>query len=378
MNRPRSLFVLATVVGGACGDAASPAAVAVDSTGGIRASITTVGVDLPTRYAVTVDGGVPRSVTANDSVEFVGLRKGLHKIVLGETGDDCTVANGASRDAPVGFNTTTFTFFDVTCWGRGLGNMQLAFTRKSDIYIMNLNGTGLVQLTTDGHNTQPAWSPDGRRIAFTSWRETGVAGSGDIYIMNADGSNVVRRTTSGAAYGPVWSPDSRRIAFTRWRPDGGDVYVASATDDGTTPIRLANGCFPDWSPDGGKIAFTAPNCNEVDYDDIHVMNADGSNITRVTDGAPTNTWYWEPAWSPDGHQIALTLCRFGCGVAVMNADGSALRIVGLGSRPRWSPKGRLIAFTEFADSPATLRGAAADGSFRGVIAVNAFGPSWRP
>jgi len=377
MNRSRFLFVWSTVVGGACGGADGPAAVAVDSTGGLRASIATVGVDLPTRYAVTVDGGAPRSVAVNDSVEFVGLRRGPHKIVLSETGNDCTVANGASQDVVVGFNTTAFASFGVTCWGRGLGGVQLAFARKADIYRMSLSGADLVQLTTDGHNSAPAWSPDGRRIAFTSWRDAGVASAPDIYIMDADGSNLVRRTTTRTASSPVWSPDGRKIAFTKWNSDGGEIYVANATDDGTAPIRLANGCFPDWSPDGGKIVFSAPNCDEVDYDDIYVMKADGSNIARLTDGATTNSLYWDAAWSPDGRQIALTVCRPVCSVGVMNADGSALRTVGLGSRPRWSPNGRLIAFTDFGPSNNTVHGAAADGSFRGVIAVNAFYPDWR-
>ena len=123
---------------------------------------------------------------------------------------------------------------------------------------MNADGSGKRFLTR--YASLYAWSPDGRKIAFGTWRD----GNEDIHVMNADGSGQrnLTRTRNLLNEGAVWSPDGRRIAFTRLssRDDtpNAEIYVMNA--DGSGQRRLTRNPWEDltpaWSPDGRKIAFS--------------------------------------------------------------------------------------------------------------------------
>jgi Tol biopolymer transport system component len=231
------------------------------------------------------------------------------------------------------------------------------------------DGANQLRLTSKLPTTNPAWSPDGRHIAFTRNEDIGeytTLSADDVFVMDADGSDVEQLTADqvGVHSGqPAWSPDGTRIAFVRGasvptalvvRP--GSVFVMYA--DGSDVQRLTRGWLdarPAWSPDGREIAFSRSKRFASSSRAIWVMDADGGRLRELTHAAKSLDG--APAWSPDGARIAFVrLTRESpvngkAALDIMNRDGSNLRELlryqlfdffyyGL----TWSPDGNSIAF----------------------------------
>jgi Tol biopolymer transport system component len=242
----------------------------------------------------------------------------------------------------------------------------------------------------EGANFQPRWSPDGRRIAFGSTR----TGYEELYVMNADGTGVVQIThLRGFINGASWSPDGKRIAYASSAaglsgPLGvihspSDIYVSRA--DGTEATRLTrNGGLnagPVWSPDGSRIVFDSDIRGPYE---VWVMASDGSDQHPLTNVGQNGA----ADWSPDGSQIVFHSERdyprgYEAAIYVMSADGSGQRrlIDGNGARPSWSRDGRWIAFESARDGGYGIYLVHPDGSGLTRLTrdgANTFNPAWRP
>jgi len=229
---------------------------------------------------------------------------------------------------------------------------QIAFRRYTDddswnnIFIMNADGGNVRQLTESpsAEDQYPAWSSDGKQIAFTRnfWEQKGgewVQKSWAIYVINADGSDLRRlgeevqcrkvgeNTSSGGR--PAWSPDGSQIAYYDWPIDRSAVFVMDANGENRKMLHNWGGRVGiDWSPDGDKIVFASSQDSWQNWQshDLFVIDTDGRGLERLTQPGPE--WYRDPAWSPDGTKIVFSSNlddEDNYEIYVMNADGSDIQ-----------------------------------------------------
>ncbi len=220
--------------------------------------------------------------------------------------------------------------------------------QQNDLYIVNRDGLNMRWFTRfAGIEEQPAWSPDGTRILFHA--TDSVLGSPNIWVMNVDGTGLVNLTAGLPAdvtdkRHPAWSPDGTRIAFIASRNGQHKVWVMDADGANAAPL-LADAGFdqtPTWSPDGTRIAFARYDAaNPANGWDVMIVAAAGGTPARLS--LPGDQLV--PAWSPDGRYIAVS----GTAVAgqgtpqlyTLLPDGSGLRLRtvnpawGGGSAPAW-------------------------------------------
>ena len=227
---------------------------------------------------------------------------------------------------------------------------QILFTRaKSQLWLMNANGSGQGRLASSGYHA--AWSPDSRRIAYQS-----DSYEGPLAVVGADGGG--RVVVPGMNSRPSWSPDGRLIAFLRGAGDGLDLMVVGRDGRGLRRIRRDIARAFGWSP-RGEITFAGAS-------GLDVVGPDGRGARRLIRGVVT-----ELAWSPDGRRLAF-IDRAGR-LRVASAAGRGARdITPKGARwlnsPAWSPDGRWLA----------LRGQTSGAIYDDLLVIAGDGSSSRP
>ena len=238
---------------------------------------------------------------------------------------------------------------------------KIAFTRREDVgefttyseddvFVMNSDGGGQHQLTKEvegQHAGQPEWSPDGQEIVFMRGEAvptTLPARPGELFVMKADGTDVRPLTRDARDLHPAWSPDGREIAFTRAvEPPYAGIWVVDAA--GGRPRQLTNppGQVDEsvaWSPDGSRIAFTRtrPESETDGVASVYVMSRDGTNVRALVRHRYFSCCTYGLAWSPDGRTIAFETSpsRLCTAISLVDVASGQVRPLTKCTRPRES------------------------------------------
>lgn len=273
---------------------------------------------------------------------------------------------------------------------RGVARTKLAFSSDrnrdavvatvekrdvKEVYVADYDGANARRITINRTlNVFPNWSPDGRSIAYTSYR----SGVPDVLISNIYVGTMESPTKGvGQNWLPVFSPDGTRIAFNSNRDGNSEIYVCNR--DGSNVMRLTNNpaieSTPTWSPSGTQIAFTSDRSGSQQ---IYVVNVDGSGLRRITSESYADRATWSPA---PYNEIAFS-ARTGPGfdIKILNiASGETRQITfgeGTNESPAWSPNGRHLAFMSTRAGRSQIFTVDRDG--RNLRQITREGNNWTP
>lgn len=251
---------------------------------------------------------------------------------------------------------------------------------NKEIYLVDIDGHGAIPVTRNGSiNLQPAWSPTGRELAFTSYR----AGNPDLYVANLAKATTRRISARrGLNIGPAWSPLGDLVAVTLSNSGNSDIYTIEPYS-GKQVARLTRSpgidASPAWSPGGSQIAFVSERSGGAQ---VYIMSASGGDARRVTFHGNHNT---DPAWSPKGDRIAYVSREGNFDILTCGVDGrNVVRITqgqGDNEDPTWSPDGRYIGFSSSRTGARHIWIATADGYHHARITQDKGGwsnPAWSP
>jgi eukaryotic-like serine/threonine-protein kinase len=252
-----------------------------------------IGVDptaTPTETLAITDTSVPSTITPT-----IAPTKTLPPVIGSTAEPDSTPVPGPTQ------------------LGGGYGQVAFASARSGmpQIYLINTDGTGL-QLVTAMENgaCEPSWSPDGSQLVFISPCRTrgeffeNTYSDASLYMINADGTGLKTLTTiPGSDYDPAWSPDGTRIAFTSVRDGRKEIYTLAVDSGAVTRLTNSTGDIensqPAWSPFSNQIAYTVKRFGAYQ---VWVMSDTGhSNVQIARSGQ--QLWDYLPTWGPDGQTI---------------------------------------------------------------------------
>ncbi len=272
---------------------------------------------------------------------------------------------------------------EIVTGEKGVSRSMVAYVvekgKIKELYVMDYDGYDVRQLTrSESIVLSPAWSPDGKNIVFTSYKDDNP----NLYMRNLEnGTDIPLLSFPGINSAPSWSPDGRYLAVTLSKDGASEVY---RFDNRTSVLRrltynVSIDTSPSWSPNGKQIIFTSDRAGNPH---VYIMDADGSNLRRLTKSHPYND---TPIWSPIGDKIAFVSRERGEAFDVYTLDmlsGKVQQLTAVGSNthPSWSPDGLHIVFSSSRDGQNEIYVMNWDGTGLKRLTYNGgnTSPAWSP
>lgn len=264
-------------------------------------------------------------------------------------------------------------FFDghIAAVGNQRGNKE--------IYVLGVDGKGVRPVTRNGSiNLSPAWSPDSRTIAWTSYKR----GNPDVFVKDLrSGSTRTLSNREGINISASYSPDGSMVALARSQDADSDIFLIDARTGGQIR-QLTNGggidVSPSFTPDGETVVFASERSGGSQ---IYAVGVGGGTARRVT---PTSGFFTDPVVSPDGRKVAFVSRSGRFDVMTVDLVGGNMQRVtqdqGDNEDPSWSPDGRYLLFTSTRDGSKKIWLSTANG--RHQVAITSNGgwsqPVWSP
>jgi len=267
---------------------------------------------------------------------------------------------------------------------RGIARSKMAFVNQKkdgskEIALMDYDGHNSRDLTSDKSiNLSPAWSPDGSKICYTSYKD----GNPDLYVFNLQ-TNLRTRVSNmqGLNSAPAWSPDGSSIALTLTKDGNAEIYLLDVEKKKLKRLTYnrAIDCSPSWSPSNRELVFTSDRSGSPQ---IYIMDSDGLNMRRLTFEGNYND---SPIWSPRGDKIAFA-SRSDTGFDIYTIDVTGENLMrltdssGSNEDPSWSPNGFALIFSSTRGGRKALYSMFWDGSDQKELPSSGINylPAWSP
>jgi TolB protein len=240
---------------------------------------------------------------------------------------------------------------------KGIAQSRIVFTAQAlqgkELFAMDYDGTNPQQLTQNGSlNLTPAWSADGRTIAFTSYQ----FGMPDLVFVDVLSGKLAQHLKQAQLQtAPAWSPDGKRLALVSSHEGNAEIYIMNVGSTKLQRLTFHPGTdtSPSWSPTGRELVFTS---DRLGSPQLFIMDAEGGNVRRLT---MTGEYNDSPAWSPKGDKIAY-VSRLEGRFQIVTIDVSGENVVqltassGSNEDPSWSPDGYRLVFSSTRDGKSDL------------------------